>query len=143
MAAMGLASAGRARGPFEDAHRLLFCQGANNLVWQPVGFARIVNGLAQKDIRRRVAWQETLVTPLGASASEHTNQSNQGWQRMGKMEKMTGDAWEKMTGEDWERMNGDGWNKMDGSGWNKMDGSGWNKMDGSGWNKMDGDGWRR
>jgi hypothetical protein len=135
MANMGLASAGRARGPFEDAHRLLFCQGATHLVWQPVGFARIVNGVSQKDIRRRVAWQETLVTPLGASESEHTNQSNQGWQRMGKMERMNGDAWEKMNGDAWDTMNGDGWNKMDGDGWNKMDGDGWNKMDGGGWRR--------
>ena len=127
LATMGLATPGRARGPFEDAHRLLFCQEASHLVWQPIGFARIVNGVAQQDLRRRVAWQETLVTPLGADASEHTNRSNQGWQRMGKMEKMTGDAWEKMTGNGWDTMDGDGWNKMDGDGWNKMDGGGWNR----------------
>ncbi|MFO8014314.1 MAG: hypothetical protein R6X20_13535 [Phycisphaerae bacterium] len=135
LARMGLATAGRARGPFENAHRLLFCQGASHLVWQPVGFARIVNGVSQKDIRRRVAWQETLVTPLGASASEHSNQSNQGWQRMGKMQKMTGDDWQKMDGDAWDKMDGDAWDKMDGDGWDKMDGDGWNKMDGRGWRR--------
>jgi hypothetical protein len=135
LAAMGLASTGRARAPFEDAHRLLFCQGAKHLVWQPVGFARIVNGVSQKDIRRRVAWQETLVTPLGASRSEHTTASNQGWQRMGKMQPMDGDAWEKMNGDAWDKMDGDAWDKMDGDGWDKMDGDGWNKMDGSGWRR--------
>jgi len=143
LAEAGLATPGRDRAPFDQAHRLLFCQGAEHLVWQPVGFARIVNGIAQKDIRRRVAWQETLVTPLGADPNQHTNQSNQGWQRMGKMERMTSDGWDKMTGDAWDKMTGDGWEKMDGSGWRKMDGSGWNKMDGSGWNKMDGNGWNR
>jgi len=143
LATTGLATPGRARGPFEEAHRLLFCQGAGGLVWQPVGYARIVNGIAQIDIRRRVAWQETTITPHGASDAEHTNQSNQGWKRMGEMQRMDGDAWEKMDGDGWNKMDGNGWNKMDGDGWNKMDGNGWNKMDGNGWNKMKGDGWNR
>ena len=135
LATTGLATPGQAKGPFEEAHRLLFCQGAGSLVWQPVGYVRIVNGIAQIDVRRRVAWQETTITPLGASAAEHTNQSNQGWQRMGKMQRMDGDDWEKMDGDAWDKMDGDGWNKMDGNGWNKMDGNGWNKMDGDGWNR--------
>ncbi len=143
LATMGLATAGRARGPFEEVHGLLFCQGAEHLVWQPVGFARIVNGVSQKDIRRRVAWQETLVTPIGADAGQHTRRSNQGWKDMGKMQRMTGDDWEKMTGDGWDKMDGDGWDKMDGDGWDKMDGDGWDKMDGKGWNKMDGKGWNR
>ena len=127
LATTGLATPGQAKGPFEEAHRLLFCQGAGSLVWQPVGYVRIVNGIAQIDVRRRVAWQETTITPLGASAAEHTNQSNQGWQRMGKMQRMDGDDWEKMDGDAWDKMDGDGWNKMDGNGWNKMDGDGWNR----------------
>jgi len=128
LASAGLATPGLGRKPFEEAHRLLFCRNARRLVWQPVGFTHLVNGISQLDIRRRIAWQETLVTPLGADASQHTRQSNQGWQKMGKMDPMTGDGWEEgkpMDGSSWKKPN-----KMDSSGWRKP-----NKMDSGGWNR--------
>jgi hypothetical protein len=131
LASKNLATGGRARGPFAEAHRLLFAEG-NSLVWQPIGFTRFVNDIAQKDLRRKVRWQETPIAPLGVALAQRTTESPQGFRRL-----------DKMDGDDFRTMEGGGWNTMDGGGWKTMDGGGWNKMDGGGWNKMDDGGWQR
>ena len=130
LASLGLASSGQARGPFREAHKILFAQG-NQLVWQPIGYARIVNNISQKDLRRRVPWQQTKVSPLDVALAQHSNQSGVGWKQFDNMD---GDNFQKMNGNNFQKMDG-GWNKMEGNGWKEMGGNGWNQFNGNGWKK--------
>ena len=131
LASLGLASSGKARGPFRNAHGLLFAE-SKRLVWQPIGLARIVNNISQKDLRRKVPWQQTKISPLDVSLAQHTNQSDIGWKQLDNME-----------GDDFRKMGGNGFQGMGGNGWKNMKGNGWNNMDGGGWNKMNNDAWKK
>jgi len=122
LAERGFASPGRAEPLFRQAHRLLFATG--NLVWQPIGLARIVNDIPQKDLRRRVPWQETKIAPLDAALAIFTNESESGWR---KPEKMTSDGFRKMDGGGFRKMGGGGWQKMGDQGWQKMNSGGWTR----------------
>jgi hypothetical protein len=136
---LGLASNGdQTDRMFREAHELFFVPGQAQLVWQPLGHTGIFNGIEQKDIRRRVPWQETPIAPWGQASPNGL--SSAGWKMMGNM---TGDGFNKMSGDGYNKMDGGGFNKMDGNGFNKMGGNGFNNMNGGGWNKMDGGGWNK
>jgi len=92
-------------------------------VWQPIGLARIVNDVPQKDLRRRVPWQETKIAPIDAALAIFTNESKSGWR---KPEKMTSDGFRKMDGGGFRKMEG-GWQKMGDQGWQKMNSGGWTR----------------
>jgi len=123
-----LANPGDAGGVFRQAHRLLFDPENGGLVWQELGKTIALNGIAQKDLRRKVPWQETRISPFGMTAGVG-RPTNVGWKTMDKMDGQM------------QKMNRDGFKKMDGGGFKKMDG-GFKKMDGGGFKKMDGNGFR-
>jgi len=131
LAGLDLADSREAAGLFKQAHGLLFVPGDKDLVWQQVGASRMVNGIGQKDLRRRVPWGETDIAPVGVAIASGPK-STQGWKKM-----------DKMDGDGFQKMDGDGFKKMDGNGFKKMDGNGFKKMDGGGWKKMDGGRWRK
>lgn len=110
LARMNLATGGEADRLFRETHQLLFASEDPSKVWQPLGLTRMIDGVAQLDLRRKVPYQETIVAPIGVTPAA------------------PGSA-----GVGWGKMDGSGWDKMDGGSWNNMDGGGWNKMDGGGW----------
>jgi hypothetical protein len=61
---MNLAKAGGADRLFGEAHGLLFANEPDH-VWQELGRVRVVNNIRQEDIRTKVPYQETLITPMG------------------------------------------------------------------------------
>jgi len=124
-----LANSNDADQIFRQAHRLLFADDGTRLVWQELGDMIVLNGITQKDLRRKVPWQETKIAPFGRVAgSEPPPQV--GWETMGTMDG-------KMQG-----MNGDGFNKMDDGGFKNMRGDGFKNMGGDGFKKMGGDGFK-
>ena len=62
---MNLAKAGGADRFFGEAHQLLFVPTDAGKVWQEVGRVILVNNIAQLDIRVKVPYQETTITPMG------------------------------------------------------------------------------
>jgi hypothetical protein len=62
---MDLAKAAGADRTFGEAHRLLFVPNDAGKVWQDMGRTIVVNNTAQLDIRLRVPYQETRITPMG------------------------------------------------------------------------------
>ena len=65
---MNLAKAGGADRLFGEAHNLLFADEADH-VWQELGRFRLANNIRQEDIRTKVPYQETLITPMGVPFS--------------------------------------------------------------------------
>jgi hypothetical protein len=65
----GLADAGNAAGLCQQAHACLFTGRDGKLVWQKIGQPRMINTLAQLDMRLRVPYQETRITPWGIAFS--------------------------------------------------------------------------
>ena len=122
LAGLDLAGSREAAQLFKQAHDLLFVPGTKDLVWQQVGESHMINGIGQKDLRRRVPWQETDIAPIGVAVASRSGESSAGFK--------------KMDGDSFKKMEGDGFKKMDG-GFKKMDGDGFKKMDG-GFKKMDG-----
>jgi hypothetical protein len=53
----------------QQAHACLFVPKNTNLVWQITGQKRLINGMDQIDIRLRIPWQETRITPWGVPFS--------------------------------------------------------------------------
>jgi hypothetical protein len=62
---MDLAKAGGADRMFGEAHRLLFATNDGGRVWQDLGRTIVINNTAQIDIRLKVPYQETHITPMG------------------------------------------------------------------------------
>ena len=124
-----LANRGDADQIFRQAHRLLFADDGTRLVWQELGNMIVLNGITQKDLRRKVPWQETKIAPFGRVAGSEPP-PEVGWETMGTMDG-------KMQG-----MGGDGFGKMGGDGFKDMDGGGFKNMRGDGFKKMGGDGFK-
>jgi len=120
LARLRLATRGEAERIFREAHQLLFAPDDPGKVWQEIGHARILNGIAHKDIRRKVPYQETRIAPIGVTPGGAT--ATAGWKKMdGEMQKMDGEM-QKMDGE-MKKMDG----KMDNK-FKKMDGKMENKF---------------
>ncbi len=66
---MNLADAADSRQYYQQAHALLFVPSNAKLVWQQAGHARVVNGIEHIDLRLRVPYQETPITPWGVPFS--------------------------------------------------------------------------
>jgi hypothetical protein len=66
---MELAKAGGADRFFGEAHRLLFCVNDAGKVWPEVGHAIVVDGVMHVDIRIKVPYPETIITPMGVPFS--------------------------------------------------------------------------
>jgi hypothetical protein len=60
-----LADPGDAAKFFQQAHACLFTLSDGNQVWQKIGQMRVINQIVHMDVRPRVPWQETRITPWG------------------------------------------------------------------------------
>lgn len=60
-----LADPGDAPKFFQQAHACLFTLSDGNQVWQKIGQMRVINQIVHMDVRPRVPWQETRITPWG------------------------------------------------------------------------------
>jgi len=122
LARVKLANRGNADQIFRQAHRLLFADDGTRLVWQELGGSIVLNGITQKDIRRKVPWQETKIAPFGKVAGSEPP-PEVGWETLGtmdgKMQGMGGDGFGNMGGGGFKNMRGDGFKKM-GDGFKKM-----------------------
>jgi hypothetical protein len=125
MARKNLAESANTTEMFAEAHRLLFTPDNGRLVWQEVGLVRVFNGVGQEDIRLKVPYQESTITPWGVKPSGQQGTPGAAWKPAGSMTPIDG----KMT-----PMNGT-MKPMDG-GMTPMDG-GMTPMD-SGMTPMDG-----
>ncbi len=80
-----LATRGESERLFRQAHRLLFVPGDAKKVWHEAGETRILNGIVHKDLRQKVAYQETKIAPIGTTPGGAT--VTDGWKKVdGKME---------------------------------------------------------
>jgi len=122
LAALGLATDGRAIASFRKAHELLFATDKKDQVWQPAGLSRVINDVRQRDCRLRVPWRETLVAPFGVQVAGKVGQSDSG------AKKLDSSGVKKMDKADLKKMDGSGVKKMDKANLKKMDGSGFKKM---------------
>ena len=105
---LNLADSADSRQYFQQAHALLFAPSNAKLVWQQAGQARIINNVEHIDLRLRVPWQETPITPWGMPFSgqlatppgmKPLEAKMKSMQSMtGKMQPMTG-ALDPMTGK--------------------------------------------
>jgi hypothetical protein len=82
---------------FQQAHECLFVPGDTRLVWQKVGQMRIINTLEHMDIRLRVPWQETRITPWGVPFSGQLA-TPPGMKPLGPMDPLNGQM-DPMTGQ--------------------------------------------
>jgi len=82
LASLDLAGSRDAAKLFRQAHDLLFVPGTKGLVWQSIGETRVINGIGQKDMRRRAPWKETDIAPIGVAATGRPGESSTGWKRM-------------------------------------------------------------
>ena len=98
------------RDQFRQAHECLFDPNDNNFVWQKPGQMRVINTIAHLDMRFRVLWQETRITPWGVPFSGQLAAPN-GMKPMEGMEQMTGQM-DPLTGQP-QKMDGQP-AKMDG-----------------------------
>ncbi|MBM4019583.1 MAG: hypothetical protein FJ288_14900 [Planctomycetes bacterium] len=84
-------STGDAGRLFADAHKLLFVPGSNRLVWQEMGRQKLFNGIAHIDIRQRIPWQETYISPMGVRSAGPTQTPDHAFQPVdGQMKGMDG-----------------------------------------------------
>jgi hypothetical protein len=73
-----------------EAHNLLFVPGKGGLVWQELGRTRTFNDVSQIDLRAKVPWQETDITPWGVGPLAQ-KQVPQSWNPVdGKMDTIDG-----------------------------------------------------
>ena len=114
LARLKLATRGESERLFRQAHQLLFVPDNARMVWQEIGHACLLNGIAHRDLRRKVPYQETPIAPIGVTPGGATVTA----------------GWKKMDGDNFEKMDG----KMEGGQFEKMDG----KMQKGQFEKMDG-----
>ncbi|MCX5685615.1 MAG: hypothetical protein NT049_18310, partial [Planctomycetota bacterium] len=95
---MDLAKSGGANRFFGEAHRLLFCISDAGKVWQEVGHEIVVDGVTHLDIRVRVPYTETIITPMGVPFAGKFTTPDNVWKPVDdKMNKMDGQMHGGMT----------------------------------------------
>lgn len=91
LARMDLANKGGDDQFFAQAHGLLFVPKDPGKVWQEMGHTRTVNNISQWDIRVKVPYRETLITPMGVPFTGKVDPPANAWRVMdGKFSPMTG-----------------------------------------------------
>jgi hypothetical protein len=90
LARMDLADKGGDEQFFTQAHGLLFVPKEPTKVWQEMGHTRTVNNISQWDIRIKVPYKETLITPMGVPFTGRLAPPPNSWRVMdGKFNPMT------------------------------------------------------
>jgi len=90
LARMNLANRGGDELFFSQAHGLLFVPGGGGKVWQEMGHTRVINNVVHLDIRVKVPYQETAITPMGVPFAGKVAPPANAWRVMdGKFSPMT------------------------------------------------------